>query len=91
MKVDSAVIDFPCPNCARYINQSIGEIRTNKAITCSCGQKVLIDEQELKAAIKVMRKTLRKVDAEQPCEPMVLFAPDELERNLDQFLFRKPS
>lgn len=93
MKVDSAVIDFPCPNCAKYIHQSIAEIKTTLTISCTCGQTISIDKQELKAAIKVMRKMLKKADenAETEAKPLMLFAPDELEKTFDQLAYRKLS
>lgn len=95
MNMDFVVIDFPCPNCARYISKSIGEIRARHSINCDCGQTIHVDEEELQVAIKVISKTLKDRQNEDVASSNLavqnVFMPDEIERIFDQRVFRKPS
>ncbi len=59
MNIDSATLRFPCPSCLNYFEQSLADIKKNHSLSCPCGQKITIDDQELKAACKEIRKNLK--------------------------------
>ncbi len=59
MNVDTAIVKFPCPTCLNYFEQSFGQVKKDRALSCPCGQIITIDDIELKAATKEIKKNLK--------------------------------
>ena len=41
--LDSAKVDIPCPKCGRKIKESLGRLKNNPTLRCTCGTSIEIN------------------------------------------------
>jgi hypothetical protein len=45
---DSAQIEIPCSQCGRKTKKTVGWLKTNSTLTCSCGTRISIDASQFR-------------------------------------------
>ena len=58
LNIDSQTVEIPCSACGKKSSQTIGRLKTNPDITCSCGAVTHVDTSHLSKDIAKAEKSL---------------------------------
>ena len=56
--LDNQVIDFPCPKCGRKHPKTVGWLKANRQLVCSCGANITIDNSDFVAGVAGVDKAM---------------------------------
>ena len=59
---DSEQIDVPCEGCGRKIKKTIGWIKNNKQLNCTCGVTITLETSQFKREIKEAESSLSDLE-----------------------------
>jgi len=64
LDLDSHRIDIPCPSCGKNISETIGQLKADPDLTCTCGQVIHIEAEKLRAGIEQAEKAVADFERE---------------------------
>jgi len=58
LNIDSQSLEFPCQACGKKLSQTIGRLKKDPDLTCTCGAVTHVDRASLNKGITQIEKSL---------------------------------
>ena len=59
---DNARVDFPCPQCAKDVQETIGRLKNDPKLICSaCGFAFTINSEQLRESMRKVNDSIEKL------------------------------
>lgn len=58
---DNQAIDIPCPKCSKKHSKTVGWLKSNRQISCSCGVEFRLDPHKLLGVFKKAERDLAQM------------------------------
>ena len=62
LDLDSQTMDIPCQACGKKIRESIGRLKRDPDLTCSCGAVTHINAADLRKGAAKVEKSLADIE-----------------------------
>ena len=59
---DAVEIPIKCPKCQTEIKKSLGWLKANNELVCSCGARILLDKDQFTGPMQEIDQSLESLD-----------------------------